>query len=177
MATIAELLQAANRKIAHLEQIKTAMKAAINGSGSTVGDKFADYPPSVTNGRAGIAAAITEKGVQTAANAPFDVLEANVRKIESKPTLQQVGITITSPNVEMTYYSGGVINTKTMTSSAPVEVDKGSIAAVHGKPFLQVSTTTGGITVVAETTSVSRTGELTGRTCVIRCDDTGSLNF
>lgn len=83
MATIAELLQAANRKIAHLEQIKTAMKSAINGSGSTVGDKFADYPPAVTNGRAGIAAAITERGVQTPADAPFDVLEANVRAIES----------------------------------------------------------------------------------------------
>ncbi len=87
MATIAELLQAANRKIAHLEQIKTAMKSAINGSGSTVGDKFADYPPAVTNGRAGIAAAITEKGVQTAADAPFDVLEANVRAIQGKPIL------------------------------------------------------------------------------------------
>ena len=83
MATIAELLQAANIKIAHLEQIKTAMKAAINGSGSTVVDKFADYPPAVTNGRAGIAAAITEKGVQTSSDAPFDVLEANVRAIET----------------------------------------------------------------------------------------------
>ena len=70
-------------KLAKLEATKSALKSAINGSGSTVGDKFADYPPAITNGRAGIAAAITEKGVQTPADAPFDVLEANVRKIES----------------------------------------------------------------------------------------------
>ena len=70
-------------KLAKLEATKSALKSAINGSGSTVGDKFADYPSAVTNGRAGIAAAITEKGVQTPANAPFDVLEANVRAIET----------------------------------------------------------------------------------------------
>lgn len=110
MATIAELLQAANRKIVHLEQIKTAMKSAINGSGSTVGDKFADYPPAVTNGRAGIAAAITEKGVQTAADAPFDVLEANVRAIETGGDMLTVSITASRTQVisyDGTTYSTG----------------------------------------------------------------------
>lgn len=70
-------------EIDRLADIKAAMKSAINGSGSTVGDKFSDYPPAVTNGRAGIAAAITEKGVQTSADAPFDVLEANVKAIQA----------------------------------------------------------------------------------------------
>jgi len=70
-------------EIDRLAGIKADMKSAINGSGSTVGDVFADYPPAVSNGRAGIAAAITEKGVQTPADAPFDVLQANVRAIPS----------------------------------------------------------------------------------------------
>lgn len=70
-------------EIDRLVRIKADLKAAINGSGSTVGDVFADYPPAVSNGRAGIAAAITEKGVQTPADAPFDVLQANVRAISS----------------------------------------------------------------------------------------------
>lgn len=74
-------------EIDRLSGIKADLKAAINGSGSTVGDVFADYPPAVSNGRAGIAAAITEKGVQTPADAPFDVLQANVRAISSKPIL------------------------------------------------------------------------------------------
>lgn len=69
-------------EIDRLMGIKADLKAAINGSGSTVGDVFADYPPAVSNGRAGIAAAITEKGVQTPADAPFDVLQANVRAIQ-----------------------------------------------------------------------------------------------
>ena len=69
-------------KLAKLLSTRRAMKDAINGSGSTVGDVFADYPPAVTNGRAGIASATTEKGVQTPADAPFDVLEANVRAIK-----------------------------------------------------------------------------------------------
>lgn len=70
-------------KLAKLLSTRRAMKDAINGSGNTVGDVFADYPPAVSNGRAGIAAAITEKGVQTSADAPFDVLETNVRAIET----------------------------------------------------------------------------------------------
>ena len=76
MGTIAD-------KLAKLNSTKAALKSAINGSGNTVGDVFADYPPAVSNGRAGIAAAITEKGVQTSADAPFDVLETNVRAIEA----------------------------------------------------------------------------------------------
>lgn len=80
-------------KLAKLLSTRRAMKAAINGSGNTVGDVFADYPPAVSNGRAGIAAAITEKGVQTPADAPFDVLEANVRAIESAKPVEMITIT------------------------------------------------------------------------------------
>lgn len=76
MGTIAD-------KLTKLQETKSALKAAINGSGSTVGDKFSDYPAAVANGKAGIAAAITEKGVTTAADATFQTMADNVAAIES----------------------------------------------------------------------------------------------
>lgn len=82
-------------KLEKLLDTKNGIKKAINGSGNTVGDKFSDYPVAITNGMSGIAAAITEKGVQTASDAPFDVLQTNVREIETGPK---------SANISMDFY-------------------------------------------------------------------------
>lgn len=81
MATIAELLEAANRKVQRCEETKALLKTAINGSGNTVGDKFSDYPVAISNGKALIAGAITDKGVSTSADATFEQMEKNVRSI------------------------------------------------------------------------------------------------
>ncbi|OUN23676.1 hypothetical protein B5G34_00850 [Flavonifractor sp. An82] len=71
------------QSLTELQNIKNDLKAAINGSGNTVGDIFVNYSTAVADGRAGIASAITEKGVQTPSDAPFDILEANVRAIKT----------------------------------------------------------------------------------------------
>lgn len=93
MGTIAD-------KLTKLQETKSALKTAINGSGSTVGDKFSDYPVAVTNGKASIASAITEKGVATAADATFDVMAENIRAIKS------------GGNVCNVTYTGSIITTK-----------------------------------------------------------------
>lgn len=76
MGTIEEKLNA-------LKATKAALKAAINGSGNTVGDKFSDYPIAVTNGKSLIAAAVTDKGVETAADATFQQIATNISSISS----------------------------------------------------------------------------------------------
>lgn len=71
-------------EIDRLTAVKSDLKAAINGaSGSTVGDVFGEYPVAVTSGKAAIAAAITKKGVATAADATFQQIAENIGKIES----------------------------------------------------------------------------------------------
>lgn len=76
MGTIAD-------KLANIEATKSALKAAINGSGSTVGDKFADYPRAVDDFRSKIATAITAKGVSTNATDMPDQMAANIGAIET----------------------------------------------------------------------------------------------
>lgn len=76
MGTIAD-------KLNTLKATKAALKAAINGSGNTVGDKFSDYPIAVTNGKSLIAAAVTDKGVETAADATFQQMATNIGAIET----------------------------------------------------------------------------------------------
>ena len=70
-------------KLAKLNSTKAALKSAINGSGSTVGDVFSAYPTAITSGKSAIAQAITDKGVTTAANATFQQMAANIGQIES----------------------------------------------------------------------------------------------
>ena len=76
MGTIEEKLNA-------LKATKAALKAAINGSGNTVGDKFSDYPVAVSDGKSIIASVVTAKGVQTAADATFAQIANNISQIES----------------------------------------------------------------------------------------------
>lgn len=76
-------------KLAKLNSTKEALKTAINGSGNLVGDVFADYPTAVTDGKAGIAAAITEKGVTTTANATFQQMAANIGSIQTGQSYEE----------------------------------------------------------------------------------------
>lgn len=94
-------------KLAKLANTKSLLKTAINGTGSVVGDVFSDYPTAITNGKSAIAAAITDKGVQTAADATFQTMAENVGKIKTgggPPSDIDVTISITNESgLELTY--------------------------------------------------------------------------
>lgn len=68
-------------KLARLNETKVSMKAAI--SDPTLGDKFADYPTAITDGKAYIAQKITEKGVAASRNDTFQQLGDKVGEIQS----------------------------------------------------------------------------------------------
>lgn len=69
-------------KLAKLSSTKAALKSAINGSGSTVGDVFSEYPTAITSGKSAIAQAITGKGMETAADATFQQMAENIGSIQ-----------------------------------------------------------------------------------------------
>ena len=80
-------------EIDRLATVKADLKAAINGaSGSTVGDIFGDYPGAITSGKSAIAAAITDKGVTTAADATFQQMAENIGAIQSGPDTAIVSV-------------------------------------------------------------------------------------
>ena len=82
-------------EIDRLTTIKANLKAAINGaSGATVGDVFGDYPGAITSGKAAIATAITEKGVETAADATFQQMAENIGAIETGSTLAKFMVSV-----------------------------------------------------------------------------------
>lgn len=88
MGTIAQKLQ-------KLLSTKAGIKNAINGSGSTVGDNFSEYPTAITDGKAYIAEKITAKGVATSADATFQQMGDNVSAIETgggDPEFVYIGI-------------------------------------------------------------------------------------
>lgn len=68
-------------KLARLNETKVSIKTAINDP--TLGDKFADYPTSITNGKAYIAQKITEKGVEASGSDTFQQLGDKVGEIKS----------------------------------------------------------------------------------------------
>lgn len=76
-------------KLAKLNATKADLKAAINGSGNTVGAVFSAYPAAITSGKTAIAQAITAKGVDTAANATFQQMAANIGQILSNTLLAE----------------------------------------------------------------------------------------
>lgn len=77
-------------KLAKLNSTKAALKSAINGSGSTVGDVFSEYPTAITDGKSQIASAITDKGVSTSANATFQQMATNIGQISSNTLLEEI---------------------------------------------------------------------------------------
>lgn len=74
MSTTAEKLQ-------KLMQTKDDIKTAINDP--ALGDRFADYPVAITEGKAYIAQKITEKGVAASRNDTFQQLGDKVGEIQS----------------------------------------------------------------------------------------------
>ena len=78
MGTIAE-------KLAKIEETKAALKSAINGIGNIVGDVFDEYPTAISSGKSAIAAAITGKGVATAATNTFAQMATNIGEIGDSP--------------------------------------------------------------------------------------------
>lgn len=74
-------------KLNKITSTKAAMKSAINGSGSTVGDVFSAYPAAITSGKSAIAQAVTDKGVETAATDTFAQMAANIGQIETGPDI------------------------------------------------------------------------------------------
>lgn len=106
-------------KLAKLTATKSSLKSAINGSGSVVGDVFSEYPTAITNGKSAIAAAITNKGVQTAADATFQTMAENVGKIETGSQIETV--TITNNTATAVY-----INVYTEYGVTPARISQGS---------------------------------------------------
>lgn len=68
-------------KLARLNETKALLKTAINDP--ALGDKFADYPTAITDGKAYIAQKITEKGVAASRNDTFQQLGDKVVEIQS----------------------------------------------------------------------------------------------
>lgn len=127
-------------KLEKLANTKSLLKSAINGSGSVVGDVFSDYPTAITNGKAAIAAAITDKGVQTAADATFQTMAENVGKIETGSKKEPFTISCYSPYLNedlFLIYNDSLtekISTKTLKSGQSV-----SINTYIGETFFIVS--------------------------------------
>ena len=67
-------------KLARLNETKVSMKAAINDP--TLGDRFADYPTAITDGKTYIAQKITEKGV-AAETIRFNSLEIRLGRFRA----------------------------------------------------------------------------------------------
>ncbi len=73
-------------KLQKLMQTKDDIKTAINDP--ELGDRFADYPTAITDGKAYIAQKITEKGVAASRNDTFQQLGDKVGEIQSGETSQ-----------------------------------------------------------------------------------------
>lgn len=78
-------------KLAKLNATKADLKAAINGSGNTVGAVFSAYPAAITSGKTAIAQAITEKGVETEETDTFAQMAANIGQIDTGGPFLEVG--------------------------------------------------------------------------------------
>lgn len=68
-------------KLARLNETKALLKTAINDP--ALGDRFADYPTAITDGKAYIAQKITEKDVAASRNDTFKQLGDKVGEIQS----------------------------------------------------------------------------------------------
>ena len=66
-------------KLARFNETKVSMKTAINDP--ALGDRFADYPVAITDGKAYIAQKITEKGVAASGSDTFQQLGDKVGEI------------------------------------------------------------------------------------------------
>lgn len=80
-------------KLQKLMQTKDDIKTAINDP--ELGDRFADYPTAITDGKAYIAQKITEKGVAASRNDTFQQLGDKVGEIQNGSTIKTCNVTVT----------------------------------------------------------------------------------
>lgn len=120
-------------EINRLAAIKAQLKSAINGAaGSVVGDVFADYPAAITSGKASIAAAITDKGVETAADATFQTMAANIGAIETGAEIETVGFTFEDQRGDYSCFFTDESLQSIQASSGIYEVLKNSYVIIYG---------------------------------------------
>jgi len=123
------------KQIATTDMIPATMPASqvlIQDSslGSTVDDGFSSLKTSVSEGKAAIASAITDKGVSTASDASFSTMATNIRAIQtSSIALSSIAVT-TAPSKTTytaleTFNSAGMVVTATYSNGATKNVTSG----------------------------------------------------
>lgn len=147
MATLKQRLHRKNASgtfdAVHLE---TSSDLVLRPSGSTVEQDLATFQTdinslktSVSSGKAAIASAVTDKGVQTAADATFSTMANNIRNIKSAPASIQIelnfyyGSNPISPDVIVMYTStSGQYGTTTFSGSS----SKRTINVISGSAII-----------------------------------------
>ena len=121
-----------NDKLARLNETKVSMKAAINDP--TLGDRFADYPTAITDGKAYIAQKIIEKGVEASGSDTFQQLGDKVGEIQSGSIIELVNVSfIPSRKTGVLFYTDGSGHYKTIESGSNVivRVQKNTIVSLE----------------------------------------------
>lgn len=90
-------------KLARLNETKALLKTAINDP--ALGDRFADYPVAITEGKAYIAQKITEKGVSASGSDTFKQLGDKVGEIQSGGAETVTG-NLTNSMVSYVFFDG-----------------------------------------------------------------------
>lgn len=85
-------------KLGAIDATKADLKSAVNGNGATVGDVLSEYPRAVSNGKAGIAAAITSRGGSAAESDTFSQLASKILELPSKEVVRVYAPLDSSPN-------------------------------------------------------------------------------
>ena len=129
------------QKLSKLSNTKAAIKSAINGSGSTVGDVFSEYPTAITSGKSVIAQAITDKGVETAVDATFEQMAENIGQIETGGAIEsaEINYTISGTNHGSVYVgdelkSPGIFQVPYETI---IEVDPGTATSTGNNVYVK----------------------------------------
>lgn len=121
MSTTAEKLQ-------KLMQTKDDIKTAINDP--ALGDRFADYPVAITEGKAYIAQKITEKGVAASRNDTFQQLGDKVGEIQSGGAETVTG-NLTNSMVSYVFFDGTDVVQRQGNISDEITIAKNSNVTAH----------------------------------------------
>ena len=81
----------------------TSLQSEIDSLKSSVSNEIDSLKSSVSNGKSAVASAITDKGVSTSATASFDIMAANIGKIQTEPALSFTNTMYFSGHVDNNY--------------------------------------------------------------------------